>query len=505
MKRSRLEYKSGFTIVELLVAIAVIAILAAVTYVGYNGIQSRSRISTLVTDLRTAASQLETYRSNNGGYPTTASVVNNNQGFKASNGVTFTYKYGSSSTYCLSATSSFANIAKYKITNQSTEPQIGDCTVVLALQAIDDSCAIASGKVFCWGYNYYGTVGDGTTNNSLVPVVVTDSGVLAGKTVTAVSRGNNHTCVIADGQPVCWGDNSNGQLGDSTTASSLVPVAFTTNTALAGKTVTAISTGGGHTCAIANGQVYCWGRNTFGQLGNGTTTNSFLPVAVDTSGVLAGKTVTAMSSGNNHVCVVASGQAYCWGETYNGAIGDGTAIGSFTTRTSPVAVTVASGVLAGKTVTAVSSDSNNTCVVASGQAFCWGKNSSGQIGDGTKVDRTSPVAVISSGVLAGKTVTDINTGSNHVCVIASSQAYCWGYNQNGQIGDNTYTERLSPVAVISSGVLSGKTITAISSGGQSNCVLASAQVYCWGYNQFGNVGDGTVFNRPTPVSISPLP
>ncbi len=202
---------------------------------------------------------------------------------------------------------------------------------------------------FSWGYNSVGQLGDGTGTSSSVPVAVDTSGVLAGKTVTAVGSTKSHACVVAEGAVYCWGWNAFGQLGDGTVTSSSVPVAVDTSGVLADKAVTAVSTGSGHSCALADGAAYCWGYNSSGQLGDGMTTDSAVPVAVDTSGVLAGKTVTAVSIGGSHSCALADGAAYCWGYNDYGQLGDGTV----TSSSVPVAVDM-SGVLAGKTLTAVS-------------------------------------------------------------------------------------------------------------------------------------------------------
>ena len=130
------------------------------------------------------------------------------------------------------------------------------------------------------------------------------------------------------GRAASWGDNQYGQLGNNSTAGSAVPVAVDTAGVLAGKTVTAISTGSYHSCAVADGRVYCWGNNGYGQLGNNTTTDSSVPVAVNTDGVLAGRTVIAISTGAYHSCAVADGKAYCWGYNGDGQLGNNSTTGS---------------------------------------------------------------------------------------------------------------------------------------------------------------------------------
>lgn len=131
---------------------------------------------------------------------------------------------------------------------------------------------------------------------------------------------------------------------------------------LAGKTITDLKSDAWSTCALADGAMYCWGYNYYGQMGNGTNVDVQVPVAVDMSGVMAGKTITAMAMGNGHFCAIADGEAYCWGYNYNGYIGDGTT----TNRSVPVKVTQDAGVLLGKTVTDISASADNTCVIAGG-------------------------------------------------------------------------------------------------------------------------------------------
>ena len=257
-----------------------------------------------------------------------------------------------------------------------------------------------------WVCNLYGQLGNDSETDAKVPVPVDTAGVLAGKTVTAVEAGHLHTCAVADGKAYCWGNNEYGQLGDNTTTNSKVPVAVDTTGELLGKTVTAITAGQEQTCALAAGKAYCWGSNTNGQLGNDSTTSSKVPVPVDTSGELASKTVTAITAGSHHTCAVAAGAAYCWGSNTNGQLG-----GTGATSSKVPAPGYTSGELASKTVTAITAGSHHTCAVAAGGAYCWGPNGDGQLGDNTLSDSPLPVAVDSSGGLAGKTVTAIHGGS----------------------------------------------------------------------------------------------
>ncbi|MCL2451782.1 IPT/TIG domain-containing protein [Candidatus Saccharibacteria bacterium] len=366
------------------------------------------------------------------------------------------------------------------------------------------SCGIYDGKAYCWGYNNRGQLGDGSTDDSPVPVAVDTTGVLGGKTVTAIADGasSSHTCAIADGKAYCWGRNNRGQLGDGSTNDSLVPIAVDTTGVLGGKTVTAITAGRLYTCAVADGQAYCWGANDSGGLGDDSTDQSLVPVAVDTTGVLGGKTVTDITAGDNNTCAIADGKAYCWGNNWSGQLGDGSTDNSLI----PVAVDT-TGVLGGKTVTAITASSNNTCAIADGKAYCWGDNVYGGLGDGSTNQRLFPVAVDTTGVLGGKTVTSIDTDYLFTCAVADAQAYCWGYNSNGQLGDGSTNQSLIPVAVDTTGVLGGKTVTAIAVGYNHTCAIADGRTYCWGDNASGELGDDSTDQSlvSVDVDISGLP
>jgi alpha-tubulin suppressor-like RCC1 family protein len=179
--------------------------------------------------------------------------------------------------------------------------------------------------VACWGKGSFGQLGNADNSDSSVPVAVDTSGVLAGRIVTQISAGANHTCALTSGsQVVCWGAGYYGQLGQGDMIS-LWPVAVDTSGVLAGKTVTQISAGEDHTCAVTNsGQVACWGKGSSGQLGNADNSDSSVPVAVDTSGVLAGKIVTQISAGTKHTCALTNdSRVACWGAGNYGQLGDG--------------------------------------------------------------------------------------------------------------------------------------------------------------------------------------
>lgn len=345
------------------------------------------------------------------------------------------------------------------------------------------TCALTqTGRVKCWGANDYGQLGDGTTADKATPIDV--SGLYSG--ISAISAGYYHTCALTQtGRIKCWGDNSYGQLGDGTTTQKTTPVEVSGLTS----SVSAISAGGFHTCALTQtGGVKCWGANEYGQLGDGTTTPKTTPV--DVSGLTSG--VIAISAGYYHTCALAqTGGVKCWGANKYGQLGDGT-FGDDNIKNTPVDVSkLTSG------VNAIAAGYHHTCALTqSGKLKCWGNNGNGQLGNGDTSSRNIPVDASE----LTSVVSAISGGEYHTCALTKiGEVKCWGANWSGQLGDGSTTDRTAPVNV--SGLPSG--VKAISSGGEHSCAITQAgKVKCWGANWSGQIGDGSSDNtRPTPVDV----
>jgi alpha-tubulin suppressor-like RCC1 family protein len=347
-------------------------------------------------------------------------------------------------------------------------------------------------------------------------------------TPVPLAAGDDQSCQIKGSVTYCWGANDLGQLGDGTITDRLVPTPVA-----GGQTFVAVSAGSTHLCALtATGQAFCWGDNATGALGDGTTTDRNVPVAVS-----GGFTFAQIAAANGFTCAVTlQGLGYCWGANFIGQLGDGTT----TSTTAPVAVA------GGHSFTRISaaglfdSSLDHACAIdGTGQAWCWGDNSEGQLGDGSFTDSNTPVAV--TGALS---FSDISVGAESSCALASTGAiHCWGFvfgqslttpqpvaggltytaldlgafhgcgraavgwvctgdNFSGQLGDGTTTARTTPVAPAG-----GLNFSTVAAGDSHTCGITATGTYCWGSNVDGQLGTGDVnrADHPTPTRVVGAP
>jgi alpha-tubulin suppressor-like RCC1 family protein len=345
------------------------------------------------------------------------------------------------------------------------------------------TCAsLSNGSIQCWGDNSHGELGNGTTASSLVPVTV--SGITSASAVTA--SGTAHTCALLHGGSVqCWGLNSSGQLGNGTAVDSSVPVIVSGIS----NAISAVSTTRSSCALLADRTVRCWGYNCCGQLGDGSQTDSAVPVAV--AGI-TDAVYLATSSGANHNCaVMGDGTAMCWGVNSVGQLGDGTNTNSLV----PVTVT---GITDAVAVSV--SEANSCALLSNGTVQCWGDNWWGQLGNGATASSTVPVTVVNI-----ENATAVAAGTNDACALLSSGVVqCWGGNNFGQLGDATNTNSLVPVTVL--GITDAK---AVATGGDdyyprhdTSCALLNdGSVQCWGTNNIGQLGNGTTANSSIPLTV----
>jgi alpha-tubulin suppressor-like RCC1 family protein len=336
----------------------------------------------------------------------------------------------------------------------------------------------------CWGSNTNGQLGNGTATDSRTPVNVT--GI---RTAKALGAGQDHSCsLLVDGTVQCWGWNAYGQLGNNSTTDSFTPVTVfktVSPTVSALTNVASLAVGRDHSCArLANGTVWCWGLNSDGQLGNGNTVDSPIPVPV--TGIT---TAIAVTAGDYHSCAVqADGSVWCWGRNDNGQLGNNSIIAAWT----PAQV---SGI---STATVIAAGGSHSCArLDDGRVECWGLNSSGQLGDGTFKESHMPVFV--SGLA---TATAIAVGNAHSCArLSDNKVWCWGQNNYGQLGNDSTDNVSTPVNV--SGIDDAVDVVA---SGDHSCALLSVlnsdgKIECWGLNADGQLGNGSPRNSSVPVFV----
>ena len=311
--------------------------------------------------------------------------------------------------------------------------------------------------------------------------------------ILQVSAGADHTCAyLATGYVKCWGLNSNGQLGDGTLTTRQKPP---TGNGLAGfKYVVA---GGTHTCGIAllDAGVWCWGSRARGQLGNGGTGGTFTKpgLVAEQGGFRSG--VSAIALGAEFSCGLKDGGAKCWGRNDSGQIGNGITGTAFT----PGQVT---GLNPG-TTKAIATGGKHACAITSTDTVkCWGLNEHGQLGATAPTTCGTPALPCAKSPVAVPGLTNVVAlalGGQHSCALtASGGMKCWGSNGAGAVGNNSNADALAPVDV--SGLTSG--VTAIAAGGGTTCAINTANaLFCWGLNTQGQVGDGTTTNRLIPTAV----
>lgn len=357
----------------------------------------------------------------------------------------------------------------------------------------DHACALAgTGAAYCWGDNSRSQIGDGTSATAW-PVPVPVAG---GHSFTSLTAGYQYTCgVLADGVTVdCWGANESGQLGDGTTTDRNTPVQAQTPTSLGN--VTALAAGGASTCATvgANYSTYCWGANDKLEVDANAASPQTTPYAI---AMPTGAVFPRLSAGRSHMCATDyGGHEWCWGnDTYlqlarAGALN---AVGLGDTSRVTLDTTVVAA-FAGPT-------SNTSCVVmdASTTVQCWGDNTSGELGIGTQGGTSatpSTVATAVGALLSG--VTSVSTGTFHACAVTNTgSAYCWGDNTSGELGTGGGNSLFAaPVTGGPSG------FSSVYASYYWTCGMGTdGRVYCWGGNTFGRLGLGSTSSSTTPVVV----
>lgn len=357
-------------------------------------------------------------------------------------------------------------------------PALPDVTQISA--GGSHTCGLGEdGYAWCWGSNGTGQLGDNDSGqNRLLPAPVTrlDDAI-------AISAGSAHTCALRrNGTAACWGNNSAGQLGtgdklQANSPSTVVAAGDETFETIL-ENVSAIASGGNHSCAIVGGAVQCWGNGSSGQLGDDQMAESLVPVPV----VGISGSAASLALGNNHSCVLtAEGAVYCWGRNSEGQVGDGTL--------DPTAAT-ARKIVSTVVLTSLSAGDNHTCAhSAEGASLCWGANDTAQVGQGTLVDLVAPVEVMTDSRL-------VAAGGGHSCGVDSSGSMlCWGSDRRGQLGRAALLSSTQPIQVATP----TGTADAIAAAGSHACAIKDGAVHCWGANDQGQLGDGTTVATAAPI------
>lgn len=398
---------------------------------------------------------------------------------------------GTDTTYPFQMTTPSLVNGSHSLTAVATDPLGISATIYYAATAtvnviidtsLTNSCAVVNGAAYCWGDGTYGQIGQGTnqTTTNTVPGLV--NGMSTG--VTSISVGAKFVCDVQSGGVFCWGDNTFGQLGVDPVAfpSSNVPIAVSGFSSGAVE----VKCGTQHACArTTTGLLKCWGSGTSGELGNGTIVNSYIPVTPLSAGV------TAIDLGFAHTCAVVNDAAKCWGSNTFGQLGNSNKGGN--NRTPQQVVGLTSG------VSSIVAGNYYTCAIHEGTFKCWGINEQGQLGNGVSGRGASSSSPVVATVIIG-TPAYIAAGANTTCATGPGGGLkCWGSNQDGQLGINSINP---PISLTALNVVGFTSVLGVSAGENSMCGIKLNHLYCWGTNHNGQVGDGSITNRLTPVQVS---
>ena len=355
------------------------------------------------------------------------------------------------------------------------------------------TCGVTtSSDAYCWGANHARQLGTGGFSDQiLVPTLV-----VGGLTFQSASAARFHTCGLTQsGDAYCWGPNEHGEGGGSTLTPNPMPVS-------GGLSFQSVSAGEVHSCGVTTGgDAYCWGGNGDGQLGDGTQVRRLTPTPVS-----GGLVFQSISAGVLHTCALTTGgDAYCWGRKSDGELGDGSntgpeqCIGANPCSTTPLAVA------GGLTFQSVSAGSAHTCgLTTDGDAYCWGSNLNGKLGDGSDTGPEqcvggNPCSTTPLAVAGGHTFQSVSAGRLHSCAVTTGgEAYCWGRNDDGQLGDGTTAVRLLPTRVFAA-----VPFQSVSAGRSHTCGhTTDGDAYCWGLNGWGQLGNSTQVSSSVPVKVS---
>ena len=359
-----------------------------------------------------------------------------------------------------------------------------------------------SGRLFVWGNNSYGNLGDGTTINRNSPVEITQNfGLQNNESITHIFLGRNHSAALTSlGRVFTWGYNFYGQLGDDTNTNRSMPVDITSNFGLGqDEKILEMSLEYNHSIALtSSGRVFTWGYNGYGQLGDDTLLSKKLPVDITNNfGLGQDEKILQVSLGFNHsVALTTTGRVFTWGSNIYGQLGDGTEINKYL----PTDVTNEFILpLNVKIIKIASGYNHNSAISSTNQLFLWGDNQYGQLGDGTKVNKNIPTNITEHfNLLPNEVIITASLGGyNSSALTSQGRLFAWGNNQVGQFGNFTTTASDLPIeTTMHIGLESDETIVSTHLGYVNTAILTSkGNFYICGSNAFGQLGDGTYQNR----------
>ncbi len=379
--------------------------------------------------------------------------------------------------------------------------EAGEFILDVSLGVCHSAAITSKGRVFTWGCNLSGQLGDGTTSMKLVPTDITKwFGLKDGELVSEVSLAYSYSSAITSfGRVFTWGNNSKGQLGDGSTNSSLIPIDITKNFKLiTDEKVTNISLGNLHSAAVtSNGRIFIWGNNDAYQLGFDNYYFSSLPIDItnlfDKS---ASDKITQVSLGHSHsAALTSSGKVFTWGKNTQSQLGNGTMVA----KKNPTRISFSIGFSG--IITKISMKNNQSAAMTStGKIFIWGTYAYGSESDGDILSITNDLpTLLENGVefFEGETLDTITLGSNHGAVITTSgRLLVWGDNKYGKLGNGSIFDSFSLMNVTNRFVLSSnEKIVKVSLGSDhSSIVTSDGRLFIWGYNSYGNLGNGTTKN-----------
>ena len=333
-----------------------------------------------------------------------------------------------------------------------------------------------TGSLWTWGSNTFGSLGNDNSTDQSSPVQT----ISGGTNWRSVAGGQYHTAAIkTDGTLWTWGYNFDGQLGTNNTTKRSSPG----QTVSGGTDWKLVSCGVDHTVAIkTDGSLWGWGTNFNGQLGDNTITNRSSPVQT----ISTGTNWRSVSAGDRHTAAIKTdGALWSWGQNINGSLGDGTVVD----KSSPVQI-----VGGGTNWRSVAGGQYHTAAIKTdGTLWTWGFNANGQLGDNTVTKKSSPAQTVGGGT----NWKSVECGTSHTAAIKTDGTlWTWGLNVYGALGNNTNSNRSSPVQTISAGT----NWKSVACGIQHTAAIKTdGTLWTWGYNNFGQLGDNTVTSRSSPI------